>query len=148
MVPYGNARMQFGKVSCQHGEEECEGNRWEQCAIAHYPDASDYFPFYYCMESEGDNMLSNVKKCASDANLDYSVLSTCFNGAESNELQKKAAAMTPSDHQYVPWVLINGVKSPSDGDNILEEVCSAYTGEAPKACQSLEKAKGWKRCYA
>jgi len=148
MVPYGNAQMRRGKVSCQHGEEECEGNRWEQCAIAHYPDASDYFPFYYCMESEGDSMLSYVKKCASDANLDYSVLSTCYNSDESKELQEKAAAMTPSDHQYVPWVLINGVKSPSDGDNILEEVCSAYTGEAPKACQSLEKSKGWKRCYA
>mmetsp|Transcript_20070 Transcript_20070/g.28261 ORF Transcript_20070/g.28261 Transcript_20070/m.28261 type:complete len:142 (+) Transcript_20070:209-634(+) len=135
-----------GKVSCQHGEEECEGNRWEQCAIAHYPDASEYFPFYYCMESEGDNMLSHVKDCAAKANMDYDTLSTCYNSEESDDLQKKAAEMTPSDHQYVPWVLVNGEKSPSDGDQILEEVCNAYKGTPPKACSSLEKSKKWKRC--
>mmetsp|Transcript_26363 Transcript_26363/g.63577 ORF Transcript_26363/g.63577 Transcript_26363/m.63577 type:complete len:143 (-) Transcript_26363:508-936(-) len=136
-----------GEVTCQHGEEECEGNRWEQCAIAHYPDATEYFPFYYCMESHGDNMLDHVKDCASTSNMDYSILEKCFNSAESQELQKQAAGQTPSDHQYVPWVLINGKKSPSDGDDILAEVCNAYTGVPPKACASLENSKKWKRCY-
>ena len=56
LVPFGNAHIgTFGKLSCQHGEEECEGNRyahpqsrqsyeliagalsWEQCAIHLYP---------------------------------------------------------------------------------------------------------------
>mmetsp|Transcript_10342 Transcript_10342/g.15437 ORF Transcript_10342/g.15437 Transcript_10342/m.15437 type:complete len:154 (-) Transcript_10342:199-660(-) len=135
LVPYGNAEMDSeGRITCQHGDGECKGNRWEQCAIAHYPDTKDYFPFYYCMEKAGDDMLSSVKDCASEANMDYSVLSTCFNSAESQALQKKAAAMTPSDHQYVPWVLVDGKLSPSDGDNILQEVCDKYKGIKPSVC--------------
>mmetsp|Transcript_15700 Transcript_15700/g.28194 ORF Transcript_15700/g.28194 Transcript_15700/m.28194 type:complete len:144 (-) Transcript_15700:447-878(-) len=136
-----------GKISCQHGEQECEGNRWEQCAIAHYPDQNEHFEFYYCMEKEADQMLTKVDYCAKQAGMDYEVLQKCYNSAESAALQKKAAAMTPSDHKYVPWVVVNGKKSASDGDRILQEVCDAYTGNPPKACASLEASKRWRRCH-
>jgi len=91
-------------------------------------------------------MLSKVKHCASQANLDYDVLKKCYHSPESQSLQKKAAAMTPADHQYVPWVLVNGKLSPSDGDNILQEVCEAYNGNKPKACQQLAMERNSKRC--
>ncbi len=146
LVPYGNAKTNvLGTVTCQHGEQECEGNRWEQCAIAKYPQQSQYFEFYYCMEKFADKMLDNVQNCAKQANMEYSTLESCFNSNESKELQKAAAAMTPKDHQYVPWVLVNGKKSPSDGDDILKEVCEAYEGEPPKACANLKANKA--RCY-
>jgi len=140
LVPFGNAKLSGNKVTCQHGEQECQGNSWEQCAISEYPDAADYFPFYLCMEKAADKMLNQVQKCASSAKLDYSKLSACYNNkAQALALQKKAAADTPSDHQYVPWVLINGKKSKSDGDKILKEVCKAYKGKKPKSCKKLEE---------
>ena len=77
IVPFGNAvKVSAGKYSCQHGEQECEGNRWEQCAIAHYPDTLQHFAFYECMEKAGDSMLKEVKSCAATASMNYTVLDT------------------------------------------------------------------------
>ena len=61
-VPFGNAQYHplTGKVQCQHGELECVGNSWEQCAIAHYPDTSDWFPFYYCIEANGEEGVTTL----------------------------------------------------------------------------------------
>lgn len=150
VVPYGNARKSGNKYTCQHGTKECFGNRWEQCAISHYPDAADHVPFYICMEKAGDGMLDKVQRCAKQAGLDYSTLQKCYGtdakpSAESDALQAKAAADTPTSHQYVPWIMINGKISPSDGDKLLQEVCKAYTGTKPAACKKLLQDR---RCYA
>ena len=92
IVPFGNAvKVSAGKYSCQHGEQECEGNRWEQCAIAHYPDTLQHFAFYECMEKAGDSMLKHVQSCATKATMNYTVLNTCYSGPESAALQDKAA---------------------------------------------------------
>ena len=49
LVPTGNARRAAdGTITCQHGQAECEGNSWQQCAIAHYPAFADHYPLYYC----------------------------------------------------------------------------------------------------
>ena len=133
LVPYGNAHTSSsGKISCQHGNGECEGNRWEQCAIAHYPDPKDHFPFYYCMEKAGENMLTKVKSCATTAKMDYATLSTCWNGKESAQLQQRFGALTPSNHKYVPWVIVNGKEY--QGSNLLKLVCSLYKGAKPAGC--------------
>ena len=50
MVPFGNAKFENGQLVCQHGEEECKANSWEQCAIHLYPEFEQYFPFYLCIE--------------------------------------------------------------------------------------------------
>eukprot|EP00658_Telonema_sp_P-2_P016156 TRINITY_DN16259_c0_g1_i1.p4 TRINITY_DN16259_c0_g1~~TRINITY_DN16259_c0_g1_i1.p4 ORF type:complete len:105 (-),score=46.28 TRINITY_DN16259_c0_g1_i1:247-561(-) len=99
------------------------------------------------MEKAGDSMLKEVQKCATSAKMDYSKLSGCYNDKTlALSLQKAAAAATPADHQYVPWVVVNGKKSKSDGDKILAEVCNAYTGTKPAACsQYLDESD--KRCY-
>lgn len=146
MVPYGNAQINArGEVTCQHGEDECKGNRWEQCAIAHYPDPVDHFPFYYCMEEKGDSMLDGVEDCAKEASMDYDTLSTCFNGDESTALQAAAAAATPDDHSYVPWVEINGKEAQTEA--FLYQVCNAYTGTAPAGCAKVLESEGDSRCF-
>ena len=109
-------------------------------AVAHYPAFSDHFPFYYCMEKAGEGMLNKVKSCAKTANMDYSTLNTCFSGPESEELQKAAAAATPSDHKYAPWVLIDG-KLISETATLIEAVCKAYKGDKPAGCSSLKKRR-------
>jgi len=139
-VPFGNAQYNrlTGKVTCQHGELECVGNNWEQCAIAHYPDTSDWFPFYYCIEANGAEGVTKLptQKCAELANLDYQTLETCVNGEEGKALQKKAYVDTPSDHQYVPWVVINGKLWNQEG-SLTAALCKAYKnggGTPPASC--------------
>lgn len=140
IVPFGNARVNpKGGYQCQHGPQECKGNRWEQCAIKHYPDTLQHFTFYHCMEVEGDNMLTKVKHCATAAKMDYTVLSTCYHGAESKALQAAAAKATPAAHQYVPWITLDtkvctDPKNPESGcDDFVKAVCAAYKGSSPAA---------------
>jgi len=153
-VPFGNARIEGGAVVCQHGAEECGGNSWEQCAISIYPAFSEHWPFYLCLEqklgSDGTQAvpLSNATaECTKSSGLSYEKLKACVDDpARSFALQKKFAAMTPS-HPYVPYVLINGKLSPSDGEQLLKEVCQAYTGTPPAGCAQVLEAAA-RKCTA
>jgi interferon gamma-inducible protein 30 len=136
IVPWGNAEIEKGnKFNCQHGPNECAGNRWEACAIAHAP-VQQHIEFYFCFEAAGENQLKNVQKCATKAKMNYTELSVCYHGAEGTALQKKNAALTPKDHKYTPWVVVDG-KSGAD-ENFLRKVCAAYKsdgGTEPAGCK-------------
>lgn len=146
-VPFGNAEYHSWThtATCQHGELECVGNSWEQCAIAHYPATADWFPFYYCIEKNGDEGSTSLPtaKCAELANVDHDTLETCVNGAEAKELLYKAYQDTPKDHQYVPWVVINGKVWDQEG-SFTKAVCKAYReggGTEPDACNEELRSK-------
>jgi len=87
------------------------------------------------MEKTGTPWKTTSKTCASSAKMDYSVLSKCYSGSEGDDLQKKFAALTPSDHKYTPWVVING-KVMSQSATFLSAVCKAYKGTKPAGCSS------------
>lgn len=143
-VPFGNA--QYHKLTktatCQHGKLECVGNTYEQCAIAHNPKTEDWFPFYYCIEANGAEGVTSLptKKCAELANLDYDAIETCATGPEAKVLLEKAYQDTPADHQYVPWVVINGKLWSQEG-SFTRAICKAYKeggGEEPASCKLEE----------
>ena len=137
IVPYGNAQMSGDTVSCQHGPDECQGNAIEQCAFSLY-DVYTAFPFYLCMEQAGENMLNEVQDCATSASLSYDKLADCFNNATTvTANQKAAAAATPADHTYTPWVVVDGTVM--TGNSLLETVCAAYAGDAPAGCPTRTK---------
>jgi len=143
IVPYGNAKKSGDKYTCQHGTKECEGNRWEQCAIAHNPDPVKHFPFYDCVEKSNGKPSFKVasSKCAKSAGLDFSAIETCFNGAESTSLQAKYAALTPADHKYTPWVEFNGKVMPQRG-TFLGNLCKEWKklgGKKPSGCPKIEE---------
>ena len=142
LVPFGNARYQGGKLECQHGPKECTANSYEQCAIDAYPDFATHFPFYLCMEKAAEKMIQEAEKCANDASLNYTLIKSCVDDpVKSAGLQKRFAALTPSDHKYTPWVVVNGTLSPSAGDKLIEEVCAAYQGTKPLGClDAMKKA--------
>jgi hypothetical protein len=52
---------------------------------------------------------------------------------------------TPTNHQYVPWVLVNGVVVENTND-LLQTICNAYTGTPPASCKS-RLADEPARCY-
>jgi len=138
LVPYGNSRTTGGKTTCQHGENECIADSIEQCAIDIYPEFTKHYPFLYCMEGHGSNMLKYTEECSKTAGLNYTQIEACSNdAARVVALQARFAAMTPSDHKYTPWILVNGVLSKSDGDKLLDEVCTAYTGTWPAGCNTV-----------
>jgi len=105
-----------------------------------------HFTFYECMEEAADKMLKQVKKCSQKSNMSYSVLTTCYAGAESNELQRAADAATPSNHKYVPWIVIGGKTFDVDGKSeFVTTVCTAAkkngVKQLPKICNKKEAAK-------
>jgi len=138
IVPFGNARKRDGKFECQHGDGECQGNRWEQCAIAHYPNITEHFAFIDCLEKErGDP--AKAQLCANQTSLDFSTLNKCYSGPESVALQEAAYHATPSDHQYVPWIVLNGTNHCQECefgfDGFHKAVCDAYQGtDKPRSC--------------
>lgn len=135
LVPFGNAHYRGGKLECQHGPKECTANSYEQCAIDTYPDFKTHFPFYLCMEKAAEKMIQEAEKCANEASLNYTLIKSCVDDpVKSATLQKRFAALTPSDHKYTPWVVVNGTLSPSAGDKLLSEVCAAYQGTKPAGC--------------
>ncbi|MQL83480.1 hypothetical protein Taro_015972, partial [Colocasia esculenta] len=90
-------------------------------------------------------------------------LETCLVATSGNyskeELELKYSAETDAlqpPHRYVPWVVVNGRPLYDDYETFEAEVCKAYKGDLPKACEGLlpmnapqSKAKKPDRvCYA
>ena len=168
VFPYGNAKETgpdddgLYDFACQHGENECLGNLFEACAIAHYPgkinDLPEWLPFYECMESSAYQYMNGefdttvVSDCATVADgfaLDYDVISECAMGEDGNALMHDIAAATP-DHTYVPWVVVDGVTVPDSGNgypdgDLTEIVCAAYTGEGEWAAlyELFDSCRHW-----
>ena len=64
IVAVGNAiKVGEGELKCQHGPEECVGNRIINCAIHLHPQPKIWFPFVDCLE-RGQNFTSRAEKCA------------------------------------------------------------------------------------
>jgi hypothetical protein len=75
--------------------------------------------------------------------MDFSVISTCVNGAEGKALQKKYSKLTPSSHKYTPWVELNGEVTKQRG-TFISQVCKAYKqagGIKPKGCPVIEEER-------
>lgn len=139
LYPYGNGHIISRdpiKITCQHGDEECLGNKLEGCAIKHNEGIDNWYPFIYCMEYSGSKMIENdtVLSCAKENGLDGEDILKCAYSLEGDKIHLWNADHTPSDHEYVPWLLINDVLF-EDGD-LIQAVCDAYNGEKPSLCKS------------
>lgn len=151
VIPWGNARTdaRTGDVQCQHGPLECELNKLIGCAIAQHPVQDDWFPFLTCLEeaiieSKAQVTVDDVAhKCAVHAGMVTQKLLDCQKGDLGNSLQRLAAQRTASlkpQHQYVPWVVVNGIPLLEDDENIMRYICVAYTGrDRPEVCYDMPK---------
>eukprot|EP00438_Fugacium_kawagutii_P029477 Skav209244 [mRNA] locus=scaffold293:534773:547266:- [translate_table: standard] len=120
-----------GDLVCQHGKVECEADRYLACAKS--VGGSHFMAFTHCLEAGYDNYTKAlVTKCAASAQVDVDSLAKCFDGPDGDRAVKAQAMATP-EHPGVPYILVDGkpVEQPND---LLKEVCEAYQGQKPKAC--------------
>jgi interferon gamma-inducible protein 30 len=141
LIPYGNCvqTQRSGKwyFACQHGPKECTANAIQTCAI----DKNGYvfsrvFPFIYCMESSSD-ILGSAQKCAQQTSQDWNAINACAQGTQGNNLEHHMGVLTEAlspQHNYVPWVTINGQHSPDAENDLVKVVCRTYTGSLPPGC--------------
>lgn len=135
IIPYGNALIDTENktVQCQHGLGECDANTYELCAIESYPDPQVYVPFLTCMANKltpgfrKDKFPpDDFKACAEENHMFWPSIAGCH-CCHGYEILAKAAQATP-EHQYVPWVEINGNVMDSD-DDFMTAICQAYKAQ-------------------
>ena len=104
LIPFGNAKYSvLGKLSCQHGPDECVANSYEQCVIDAYPVFATHFPFYECLETKidsGEPVAQQATECAKAAGLDIAEIEACVGDKQRvASLQRKFHDMTPPEHK-------------------------------------------------
>jgi interferon gamma-inducible protein 30 len=147
VTPFGNSVInQDGAVECQHGPAECDANIYEQCAVDIYKHASRYLPYLYCLDNalamgfRNESFSPSIfAECAVHSALDYKSIATCH-AKQGPQMQRKFAKKTPSDHQYVPWVTVNGIHTmDNDNESLIDVICKAIhvSGGHHSACESF-----------
>jgi interferon gamma-inducible protein 30 len=152
IVVFGNARIDLTNktLQCQHGEAECDANTYDQCAVDIYPYPDRYLPYLTCLFNSlpmGRRSKPFSKavfaSCARHAAMDAHALQQCRDDPERAwELQKQAAAMSPSQLNHVPWVELNGTYMDEEKAALLTSVCQLYmeSGGTHPACSSHTEA--------
>ncbi|XP_005090370.1 gamma-interferon-inducible lysosomal thiol reductase [Aplysia californica] len=142
-IPYGNSLETWNRTtsqwdfSCQHGPEECVGNTVDACVIHYKPKFKDHYRFIVCFEKNVDYKSQAWKealeKCGKRYDMPVEEIASCVTTKLGNTLEHEMALRT-GPHQWVPWLILNGVHTPQAGDNLLRAVCKAYKGPKPKGC--------------
>ena len=124
----------LSKQICQHGVDECLGNRIEGCVMELYPDSHDWWPFILCFEGVSESEVAAAPRCAAHAGLDWKKIDACVSGTLGDIVDtKNAKRTTTAPHAGCPWVILNGTPM-EDPSKLLQSVCQAYQGTLPAGC--------------
>ena len=158
LVPYGNAHEAASGDSwtftCQHGVDECAYNQIESCSNHFIADPITAFNFINCVEANDgakkphtyDSVITLCSSTISASEL--ASISSCWNSQAGVDLEHANALLTDAlvpSHQYVPWVVGQGVHSDDVQDQIqtslLTYVCANYTGanKSPSCTQATKQ---------
>ena len=136
-----------GDIVCQHGPDECLGNRIELCAqkyatgTATQPAWVQAGQFVVCFEGVGHSVASAGPGCAKQVGLDWSKINACATGSEGDALvtaaAKTTAALNPV-HVFTPWFILDGTALGQNWSPLLPKICAAYQGSPkPAGCSSV-----------
>ena len=156
LYPFGNAQENLvnskWQFDCQHGENECYGNTIQACAIKKF-DMKKSNEFMICsynkIYSFSKNFDRTTRHCLPDNN-DYNAALQCAKNHEGNNFQHEFALLTPKEHTYVPWVLVNGVHDKEMEkkviDNLNKFICD-YNNNRTKfqSCNNIENKYSWEK---
>jgi len=134
-----------GDPICQHGADECLGDRYETCAsvdtLGGTVSALQGAQFAYCIETPSLN-LNRIAGCAAYAQIDSGLLEACAaSGSQQGNAATVAAANTTAQFSFVtgsawqgtPTVTMNGYPLLTTR-NLLQQVCDAAGADAPTGC--------------
>eukprot|EP00929_Paragymnodinium_shiwhaense_P002052 TRINITY_DN102247_c0_g1_i1.p1 TRINITY_DN102247_c0_g1~~TRINITY_DN102247_c0_g1_i1.p1 ORF type:complete len:291 (-),score=71.00 TRINITY_DN102247_c0_g1_i1:163-1035(-) len=151
LLPYGNAHLSAGgSAQCQHGQDECNYNLIQACAIEHFQKKPEnYLPFVMCTERIlGANSAAAVSQvvavCAGDSATSFSI-TDCYGdgrGTQALKIVGQVAAETATmNHQYIPWITVNGKHSQAAEGDLVKAVCDSYSASPkPAACAAMAVA--------
>ncbi|KAH8419036.1 hypothetical protein KR222_001411 [Zaprionus bogoriensis] len=121
LVPFGKSLSeQNGALfHCQHGPDECAGNRLQSCVISSTSNQKAQVKFVACQMFAPRN--ANADQCASDAGL-FPDVNKCMSTAEGTRLQLEAELITKRySPSFVPTIVYNHVFDQQLQDNSLHD---------------------------
>ncbi|KAH0822276.1 hypothetical protein GEV33_000516 [Tenebrio molitor] len=145
-VPFGKATHNFVDnkwlFDCQHGPNECKGNKYQSCALAQNNGQDKDVAFVHCVMRERNPAdVSKMQKCANRVNINWNKISNCARTAQGDDLLARNGNKTNNLEQnisFVPTVVYD-----DKYDDYLQErslvdfvavVCSKIAGERPQIC--------------
>lgn len=141
--PYGNAAEKWNGKSwdftCQHGANECYGNTIETCAL-NLIDKNAGHDFMICIEGSIRQYAKDFNQTLShcvDEEMKAKILN-CVSLGEGNKLQHEVAQKTP-EHNYVPWVHVNGQHVKDVENKILSNMVEYLCELQGKECSEHNK---------
>jgi len=128
-------------ITCQHGDDECVGNRVEACAIGisrskGLKTTLAGYKFYACFVGEHFGDLNSAPQCAEDAGISWNDIQQCYKGVAGDAFLLEAAKRTNDmgPHSGVPYVRVNGKLVES---GLKAAICAEIKGEKPSSCPKM-----------
>ncbi|XP_061398033.1 GILT-like protein 1 [Musca vetustissima] len=121
MIPFSrsvsiNNNLQF---TCQHGPEECKGNRQQLCVMNQSYDQVVQTKFVLCQM--GQKNITDIEECTKSLGLSPNI-DACMNGDEGNHLQLQAERVTfVYKPMFLPTIIYDGVFDQQLQDNSIKD---------------------------
>jgi len=132
--------------SCPDENNGCPYTVWTECAMDTASSTSQKIAFITCWDDSNARRLSKrAESCSSEANLDFSQVSSCQSGSKGQDLLASAQAWftnrfpehATSGPYHVPHIYVAGSEQDStDYDSLLSALCSG--GLSAKACGAVQ----------
>ncbi|XWS59994.1 hypothetical protein CRYUN_Cryun08bG0170000 [Craigia yunnanensis] len=144
LVPWGDSYINKSNnnIICKNGQDECQLNTIEACAIHVWPDVNKHYGLIYCIEFLAiEGRQKKWESCFDSLGLPEKHILDCYNSGKGRTLElayaNETAHLSPP-HAYTPWVVVNHQSIGNDLENFAAYICKAYKGNpAPKSCKSL-----------
>ncbi|XP_044253897.1 GILT-like protein 1 [Tribolium madens] len=147
LTPFGkSASLENGvQFICQHGPQECKGNRIQSCVLNALPDQTTQVEYVNCFMKTFKKGQKNEEEfgqaCAEAVGLDFNQISQCYTSEIGTKLQLLAEQSTVKiTPKFVPTILYNGVFDQQLQEKSLLDfrgvVCNILIQTYPQACQS------------
>ncbi|XP_030371092.1 GILT-like protein 2 [Scaptodrosophila lebanonensis] len=140
LVPYGNARAdKHGKITCQHGTNECELNAWHACILEHH-DIETALKLISCMMRSRKNKL---EICANRYQINIGDVKLCKKERTVDEILSKYGKETDKvPHQGVPAIAVDNHLDFDDQENLNDHFdstfCSKYQAKFNKILKNCQ----------
>lgn len=127
------------RCECQHGETECEINQLMNCVIDQLGFPERYLDHIVCMQ--GKYSFEEALKCTENTTLNKERIRECAKGKRGRRLLalsgQKTVGLNPA-LDFVPWVMIDGVRNGDAFYDLTQNVCQAMKNPSQPCLEYLK----------